>query len=128
MSTENNASENKIIFTDEMITLLYNRVYEFCVARYGEHVDRVEIDEDGIQGVVVTYQCGDTDIDRYYITLDELNNSNLDELREKRLEELRVKNEKARIEREKREAAEKERKTREEYNTYLKLKDKFEQK
>lgn len=111
-----------------MLTLLYNRTYEYCKARYGVDIDRVEIDEDGVQGVKVTYRCGDEDIDRYYITADELNNSNLDELREKRLEELRIKHEKERLERERRALAEKERKAKEEYNTYLKLKDKFEQK
>lgn len=58
MNAENTTIENNVIFTKEMIELLYNRVYEHCLNRHGARIDRVEIEEDDISGVEETYQCG----------------------------------------------------------------------
>lgn len=117
-----------IEFTEELIKTLYDRAYEYFIIRHNVKVDRIVLEGSQVIGEEVSYRCGDRDVEEYYASIEELNNTDYDKLREARLEDERIEKERLAEERRKREKAEKERKERMEFFEYMRLKQKFDTK
>jgi len=82
--------------TKELISTIYSRAYQYCIAKHNEHIDYIKIDQDGIQGV--SYVGNDREY--FDINIDKLS-QDLDILikeREEREEKARIENEKIRAE------------------------------
>ena len=115
----------EIIFTEEMLTLLYNRAFEYLNAKYGADEYEIHLGEGHLSGVTEDIDGGK---EYYGVDLNQLNNLDYDTLvaerlekqriqKEKYAEEMRIRQERARISKEK-----------EDYRKFLELKIKFESK
>lgn len=119
-------TKENIVFTQEMLNLLYERCKQHCLAKHGVEIDHVQIVDGDVYGFYDNYSWGYSNPVSYDISIYEINNENYDKLIEERLENERIKKEKekervrlAQIEYNKR-------KEREEMEQYLALKNKFE--
>lgn len=112
--------------TEDALKTLHTRVAQYCIAKYGEEPDRLEIYSDGsIAARFITYHCSETDETIESISLENLT-EDLDAVaaeRKRVMEEARKKQEEEqkrqntlRIEREKQQRKEQ----------YLRLKKEFE--
>ena len=69
-----------------MVQLLYERAYEFCLAKHNIKIDIVHITGE-VYGVKNYNQCGCWDEEAFLIPAEELNNTDYDIIREERITE-----------------------------------------
>lgn len=112
----------EMIFTEENLKLLYNRVYKICKAIHGVSIDYVKVTDDTVYGIEEDEYSNDWD--SYEIECEDLNNP--DSSFSRYLEKERIRKEKEEADRIEREKVYKLRQEEEDFKTYQKLKAKFE--
>lgn len=115
----------EIIFTEEMLTLLYNRAFEYLNAKYGADEYEIHLGDSYLIGINRD-RYGDWE--SYDVNISELNNTNNDILIAERLEKQRIQKEKDAEEMRIRQERARIRKEEEDCKKYLELKAKFESK
>ena len=114
-----------IIFNEELICLLFNRVYQYAIIKYGKPADMIIIDNGGFKVRYYDSCCGSHDYEDYDVSASDLT-EDLDKIaleRKKKEEEERIKREE---ENKKWREQQYERREREDKELFLKLKKRFE--
>jgi len=110
--------------TEELIQTIENRVIEYCIAAYKDQPTEVIIEEGSIYVEFTEYFGGESNTERYEVTLEKLTIS-LDEVSRVRIEKEKESAELRRIEAEKQKVIREERETNNRRRKYLELQQEF---
>ena len=113
-------------FTEELISTLFERCKEHCLAKHNIEIEHIQIDGGYIYGYYSGSSWGQPWEETIEITIDEINNTDYGVLIAERLEREHIQKEKEREEARQRQIQANQRREREEKEKYLELKKKFE--